>query len=106
MRYNGDAIDQITTGIDVDNIFNGITVIIAIWITISTLILFLDTLAIIFDVIDSDIHILNKYKYRYDKNNDTTIIINTWCKIGGATFTVALFVTIVFFNMQVLDIHY
>ena len=96
MWYNGDTIDQIRIGFDVDNVFNGITVTIDIPIKIPTLILLLDTLTIIHDV-GSDSDKLSKYKYGHDNNHGTTIIIKSWYKIGADTFILGLFLAGIYF---------
>lgn len=99
--------------IDRYDISNEMRIIIYSLIKISALILIsvVDTLPIISYGIDSNLDTLTEYHYNeYDNQNDTTIIIDIWYKIGTASFTVRLFVAanirghaVIYFIMKVID---
>ena len=93
-----DVIEQITIRVDVSDIFNGMTIITDISITMSISVSSSDSLTNRFDRINSNLGKGSKPKCEYVNNMDTTVILN---KIRAATLILGLFLTTTYFTMKV-----
>ena len=102
MWYDRDTIDQIT--IQVNDIFNGMALIIDVLIKMSVLIACLDILINRFDEIASNLDQTSEYECGYDNNMDTITITNGWYKIGNVTPIVRSFLTTIHFTIKVIDV--
>lgn len=102
--YNRDVdeIDQFTIRVDVNDGFDGMSLIIDIWIKMSIVIACSDISTNEFDTIDLNLDKVSEYECGHD-NIDTVIIINTWYKIRAATITVGLFSATIYLIMEVVS---
>ena len=101
MWHDCETTNQIT--IQVNDIFNGMTFIAVISITMPVLIACLDILINIFDRIDSNLDKLSEYQCGYYYDIDTITITNTWYKIRDAVLIVTLFLSSIYFTIKTID---
>ena len=96
---NHDVIGQITTGMDVCGIHNGMTAIVDIWIKISLFILFVYILTILYNMIDLKLENLSEFECEEGNSNNINTIVTNMYKIN-----IAVPVAIVGFLLFVINL--